>query len=84
VIKVSVRPAPHAVPRSALATLEIMAAATVAHTWAGGALPSVPWLLGVTGMVFGASLLGIRGLAPLRGPSRLSARLSSCSTVCSR
>jgi hypothetical protein len=66
VIKVSVRPAPHAVPRSALATLEIMAAATVGHTWAGGALPSVPWLLGVTGMVFGASLLGIRGLAPLR------------------
>lgn len=65
-INVSLRPAPRAVPRSALATCEIMAAATAAHSWAGGALPSVPWLLGVTGLVFGATLLVIRGHARLR------------------
>ena len=53
-------------PRSALATFEILTAATIAHTWAGGALPSIPWLLGVTGMVFAASLFVIRDLAPLR------------------
>lgn len=62
----SVRPAPRAVPRSALATCEIMAAATAAHSWAGGALPSLPWLLGVTGLVFGATVLVIRDRAPLR------------------
>lgn len=66
VIQVSVRPAPRAVPRSALATAEIMAAATAVHAWAGGAVPAVPWLVGVTGLVFGASLLVIRDLAPLR------------------
>lgn len=49
-----------------LATLEIMASTTLAHTWAGGTLPAVPWLIGVTCMVFGASLLVIRGVAPLR------------------
>lgn len=65
-INVVVRPAPHAVPRSALATAEIMAAATAVHAWAGGAVPAVPWLVGVTGLVFGASLLVIRDLAPLR------------------
>jgi hypothetical protein len=54
------------VPRSALATCEIMAAATAAHSWAGGALPSLPWLLGVTGLAFGATVLVIRDRAPLR------------------
>lgn len=42
-----------------------MIGATAAHSWAGGALPSLPWLLGVTGLVFGATLLIIRGQAPL-------------------
>ena len=79
----SVRPAPHAVPRSALATFEILTAATIAHTWAGGALPSIPWLLGVTGMVFAASLFVIRDLAPLRWMLPGLAQLSSCSTVSS-
>lgn len=65
-IKASARPAPHAVPRSVLAAVEIMSAATVAHGWAGGALPSTAWLLGVSVLVFGASLLVIRGRAPLR------------------
>lgn len=65
-INVSVRPAPHPVPRSALATCEVMAAATAAHSWAGGALPSFPWLLGFTGLVFGATVLVIRDRAPLR------------------
>ena len=66
VSRLSVRPAPHAVPRSALATCEIMAAATAAHSWAGGALPSLPWLLGVTCLVLGATVLVIRDQAPLR------------------
>jgi hypothetical protein len=49
-----------------LATCEIMAAATAAHSWAGGALPSLPWLLGVTCLVFGATVLVIRDQARLR------------------
>lgn len=60
------RPAPHAVPRSALTTCEIMTGAILAHSWAGGALPALPWLLGVTSLVFGATLLIIRGQASLR------------------
>ena len=79
----SVRPTPHAVPRSAMATFEILTAATVAHTWAGGALPSIPWLLGVTGMVFAASLFVIRDLAPLRWMLPGLGQLSSCCTVSS-
>lgn len=66
VIKVSVRPAPHAVGRSALATVEIMVGVTLAHTWAGGSLPSAPWLVGVAGVLFGASVLATTGRAPLR------------------
>lgn len=62
----SVCQARHAVPRSALATCEIVTAATAAHSWAGGALPSLPWLVGVTGLVFGATVLVIRDRAPLR------------------
>ncbi len=55
VIRPSAEPAPHAAARSALATVEIMAGVTLAHTWAGGELPSLPWLLGVAGLVFVAS-----------------------------
>lgn len=66
VSRLTLRPAPRAVPRSVLATGEVMVAATAAHSWAGGALPSLPWLLGVTGLVFGATVLVIRDHAPLR------------------
>ena len=65
-IKVSIHAAPRSVPRAALATCEIVTAATIAHSLAGGGLPSVPWLVGLTCMVFGASLLVIRELTPLR------------------
>ena len=49
-----------------VATCEIMAAATATHSWAGGALPSLPWLLGVTCLAFGATVLVIGDRAPLR------------------
>ncbi len=65
-IKVSVPAAPRSVPRAALATCEIVTAATIAHSLAGGGMPSVPWLVGLICMVFGASLLVIRELIPLR------------------
>ena len=52
--------------RSALATLEIMTAVVAAHTWAGGALPSVAWMAGAAALVFGAGALVLRGRAPLR------------------
>lgn len=65
VIQVSFRPAPHAPARSLLATLEIMLGVTAAHSWAGGALPSVPWLVGLAALVFGAGLLLMRGAARL-------------------
>ena len=66
VFKMSVRPAPHAVPRSALATVEIMVAVTLADTWAGGALPCP-----VAARCHGHSGLRrqplvVRDLAPLR------------------
>jgi hypothetical protein len=63
---VSLRPAPRVGARSCLATAEIIAGVTLAHTWAGGELPSVPWLLGLCGLVLGSSLLVMREKARLR------------------
>jgi len=61
----SVRPARWAALRSALATVEIMLGVTLAHTWAGGTLPSLPWLVGLSGLVYAASLAALRGRAEL-------------------
>jgi hypothetical protein len=63
---VSMGPARWAALRSALATVEIMAGVTLAHSWAGGALPSLPWLIGLAGLVYGASLVALRGRTDLR------------------
>ena len=35
-------PAPYVAARTAAATALVMAGATLAHTWAGGALPGTP------------------------------------------
>jgi hypothetical protein len=56
----SARPPRRVGLRSGVATVEIMTGATVAHGWAGGALPSVPWLVGLVGLVFAASLAVLR------------------------
>jgi hypothetical protein len=53
-------PAPHVAARTAAATALAMAGATLAHTWAGGALPGTPQLLALTGLMYGASTLVLR------------------------
>jgi hypothetical protein len=65
VVMWSDRPAPAATARSLLATSEIMAGVTLAHTWAGGMLPSVPWLLGVAALVLAATVVLTRQRASL-------------------
>ena len=47
--------------RAAAATVEVTAALAVGHLWAGGSLPSVPWLLVMATAVFGTGLLVLRG-----------------------
>ncbi|MFB9313512.1 hypothetical protein [Nocardioides plantarum] len=47
--------------RAAAATVEVTAALAVGHLWAGGSLPSVPWLLVMASVVFGTGLLVLRG-----------------------
>ncbi|WP_183096084.1 hypothetical protein [Nocardioides stalactiti] len=49
-----------------IAAVESTTALAVAHTAAGGELPSGGWLLAVAGAVYGASLLVLRGRAPVR------------------
>lgn len=61
----SFRPAPHAVPRGALATAEIRAGVTVAHAVAGGALPSLPWLAAVAALVMAVSVPVVSSRVPL-------------------
>ena len=46
--------------RSTWAAVEVWSLTTVAHTVAGGALPSVPWLAGVAVLVMAASALVLR------------------------
>ena len=58
-------PAPHVAARTAAATALVMAGATLAHTWAGGALPGVPALLALAGVVHGAGALVLRWRVPL-------------------
>ncbi len=64
-ISLRVGPAPGAGWRAVLATAEIMAAVVAAHTLAGGALPSVPWLIGLAAILYGGSRLVVTGRAPL-------------------
>jgi hypothetical protein len=45
---------------------ETTAALGIAHTAAGGVLPSAGWLLAIAAIVYGASLLVLRGRAPVR------------------
>uniref|UniRef100_UPI0016015BC3 hypothetical protein n=1 Tax=Nocardioides pelophilus TaxID=2172019 RepID=UPI0016015BC3 len=60
------------VPRSGvrlsagLASAETTTALALAHTAAGGQLPSAGWLLAVAATAYGASLLVLRGRAPVR------------------
>jgi hypothetical protein len=56
--------APHVVARTAAATALVMAGATLAHTWAGGALPGLPALLALAGVVYGATVLVLRWRVP--------------------
>lgn len=49
--------------RSAWAATEIMLGVTLAHSAAGGTLPDVPWLLGLAALVYGATLVVLRGWA---------------------
>ncbi len=60
------------VPRSGarlsagLTTAESTTALAVAHTAAGGALPTAGWLLAIGATAYGAGLLVLRGRAPVR------------------
>ena len=55
------------VPLSAgLTAAETTAALALAHTAAGGMLPSAGWLLAIAATVYGASLLVLRGRLPVR------------------
>ena len=58
-------PAPHVAARTAGATALVMSGATLAHTWAGGALPDTPQLLALSGVVYGAGALVLRWRVPL-------------------
>ena len=60
------------VPRSGvrlsagLTAAETTAALALAHTAAGGMLPSAGWLMAIAATVYGASLLVLRGRLPVR------------------
>lgn len=60
------------VPRSGvrlsagLTAAETTAALALAHTAAGGTLPSAGWLMAIAATVYGASLLALRGRLPIR------------------
>ena len=58
-------PAPYVAARTAAATVLVMAGATLAHTWAGGALPGTPQLLALTGLVYAAGTLVLRWRVPV-------------------
>lgn len=47
--------------RAAVATVEVTGALAVGHAWAGGSLPSLPWLAVMAAAVFGSGLLVLRG-----------------------
>lgn len=55
VLTVRVGRAPYAAARTLLTTAEIVLGTTVAHTVAGGQLPSLLWLAGLTAVVYAVS-----------------------------
>jgi hypothetical protein len=61
VISVLVRPAPGAVARAAIGTVEITGASCAAHWLAGGMLPSVAWVVASAVPIFGIGILLNRG-----------------------
>ncbi len=65
VLSVKVVPRRGVTLRAALATLEIMTVLVVAHTWAGGQLPTIGWLTATAALVFAASSVALRGRVPL-------------------
>lgn len=52
--------------RSAAATVEVTGVLVAGHVWAGGSLPSAPWVALMAGAVFGAGLLVLRGRVRVR------------------
>lgn len=66
VLTVRVLPRDGVTLRAAAATVEVTGALAVGHVWAGGSLPSVPWLAVMATAVFGSGLLVLRGrVSPL-------------------
>lgn len=65
VLSVRVLPRRGVTLRAALATLEIMTVLVVAHTWAGGQLPTIGWLAVTAALVLAASSVALRGRVPL-------------------
>jgi hypothetical protein len=66
VLSIRVLPRRGVTLRAAVATLEIMTMLVVAHTWAGGELPTAAWLAVTAGLVFAAGTAVLRGRVPLR------------------
>ncbi len=65
VLSTQVLPRRRVLARSALATVEIMTVLIAAHTWAGGALPTLGWMLGAAGLVCAVGTVALRGRVPL-------------------
>jgi hypothetical protein len=61
IVTVGTQRAPYAGWRALAATILIMSGATLAHGWAGGALPEWPFLVGLGAATLGASTLFLRG-----------------------
>jgi hypothetical protein len=61
VLTVRVLPRQGVTLRAAAATVEVTGALALGHLWAGGSLPSVPWLAVMAVAVFGAGVLVLRG-----------------------
>ena len=57
VLSVRVLPRRGVALRAATATVEVTAVLALGHLWAGGTLPSLPWLAVMASLVFGAGLL---------------------------
>ena len=82
VLSVRVLPRRGVTLRAALATLEIMTVLVVAHTWAGGELPTIGWLAVTAALVLRRGLGGAAragaAVGHRAGPDR---RPSSCCTA---
>lgn len=65
-VTVDIERAPHAGWRALAATVLIMAGSLGAHTWAGGHLPDGAGLVGLSAVVFAASMVAMRGTVSAR------------------